>query len=150
MFKDDQITNIINNFLVPFDCVAEPGVDFAYYPGSNTITYSLVVINNFAESFTHFAESLHPVKADIFLWSLFHELGHHETEDDFDEEDDEEYWKQVKQCNKDAEKYYRLPQEYAATDWAGEYMETHEAEVAQFWNELAPAIQEVYKIMEVI
>ena len=144
----DKVNTIINNFVSQFDCYAEAGYDFAYHSDKNLITYSFVVLDDFAESFPRFAESIHPVKADIFLWSLLHEIGHHETEDDFTEEEEEEY-REIASSNISAEEYYNLPIEYAATDWAGEYMETHSAEVAQFWNELAPAIQEVYKAMEV-
>ena len=142
----DRITNIINNFLEPFDCVAFAGTDFNYYPASNTIEFALTVIDEHANSFKQFAESLHPVHSDIFLWSLMHELGHAETEDEFD--DDEEYEAAAANVISD-EDYYNIPQEYAATDWAGEYMTEHEDEMIQLWNELAPAIKAFYDAMEV-
>ena len=146
----EKITNILNKYLKPFDCEAVSGTDFAYYPNENVISYALAVIDNFEESFIKFAESLHPdVHADIFLWSLFHELGHHETEDEFDDEDEVQYLKLSTICKDDWE-YYNIPQEKAATDWAGWYMETHAADVGQLWNDLAPAIQDFYKAMEVM
>lgn len=145
----NQITNIINDFLAPFDCTAEPGTDFAYYNRKNKITFALTVVDTFSDSFVKFAESLYPIHADIFLWSLLHELGHHETEDDFEDEDEDYYYAALKTIKTD-EEYYNLPQEYAATAWAGEYMETHEVEVARLWNKLAPAIKNFYKKMELI
>ncbi len=143
----DKITNILNDFLAPFDCVAEPGTDFEYYTGSNTICFALTVSDKHETSFIKFAESLHPIHADIFLWSFLHELGHNQTEDDF-EDDDTEYWDQVLRVKTD-EEYYNIPQEYAATNWAGEYMEEHAEELGKLWNLLAPAIKAFYKTMEV-
>lgn len=146
----DQITNIINDFLAPFHCIAEPGIDFSYYNRKNKITFALAVTDIHADTFINFIESIFPtVHADIFLWSLLHELGHHETEDDFEDEDEDYYYAALKTIKTD-EEYYNLPQEYAATIWAGEYMETHQVEVARLWNDLAPAIQNFYKKMEVI
>ena len=144
----DKITNILNDFLKPFDCVAEPGTDFAYYPATSTIYFAFVVNDKFAESFLTFAKSLHNVKADIFLWSFMHELGHHETEDEFDDEEEEMYRFRLSQKMTD-EEYYNLPQEYAATDWAGAYMRTHEEEVSKLWETLTPAIKDFYKEMEI-
>lgn len=144
----DKITDILNKFLEPFDCTAFPGSDFNYYPGSNSIEFALAVVDKHADSFIQFAESLHPVHADIFLWSFMHELGHNETEDEFDEEDDDEYIDAAAAAISD-EDYYNIPQEYRATDWAGEYMTEHEDEMIQLWSELAPAIKAFYESMEV-
>ena len=144
----NQITNILNEFFTPFDCIAEPGTDFSYDSSSNTITYALLVNDEHAESFIHFAESLNPVHADIFLWSVLHELGHNQTEDDFDEEDEVNYWRIASNAKND-EEYYNIPEEYAATDWAGKFMIENEAEVAELWNNLAPAIKAFYDAMEV-
>lgn len=144
----DKITNILNTFLKPFDCTAFAGTDFRYYPQNNIIEFALVVNDPFAKSFMNFAESLNPVHADIFLWSFFHELGHAETENEFDDDDDTEYLKSITSAKTDIE-YYNIPQEYAATDWAGKFMIEHGAEVAQLWKELAPAIATFYNVMEV-
>ena len=94
------------------------------------------------------------VHADIFLWSLLHEIGHSETLDDLDDEV-EEHCIEIKQklnehpdwsieiCNAI---YFNCPDERAATDWAGEYLETHYAEISLFWIKLQKAIKEFYKL----
>ena len=136
----NKITNILNTYLEKFDCVIS---------SSNTIHYALVTAETHKDSFLKFVNTLFPeINADIFLWSFFHEIGHHETEDDFTEEEEEEY-RIIASSNISNEEYYNLPMEYAATDWAGEYMKEHSAEVAQLWNKLAPVIRETYKLMEV-
>ena len=35
-----KITNILNNFLEPFECTTEIDTDFAYYTASNIINYA--------------------------------------------------------------------------------------------------------------
>ena len=71
--------------------------------------------------------------------------------DNFTDEEWAEYTHTVKHLlpGKDDMTYFNLPQEYAATYWAGEYLSNHANEVAALWNELAPAIQNFYKTMGV-
>ena len=145
-----KITNILNDFLAPFDCNAEAGSDFAYYMASNMITYSFTVSYEHEETFMHFTHELFPdINADIFLWSFLHELGHHETENDFEDEEWDEY---LNICNiiEDDYEYYHLPIEYAATYWAGKYITNHESEIKALWDQLVPAFQNFYKEMEVL
>ena len=145
----NKINSILNNFLEPFDCEAEPDSDFAYYGAHNLITYSLTVVDSCSDSFLLFAKKLFPnIHADIFLWSFLHELGHHETEDDFDEEDWKNYRYDAVRTTSN-EEYYNLPIEYAATVWAGEYIESHEKEIASLWKELQSAIKETYISLEI-
>ena len=105
----NNITNILNDFLEPFDCTAKVDTDFAYYVKTNTSGYALIVASKHEKTFMHFAETLFPeIKADPFLWSILHELGHHETEDDFEDEEYEAYNKRLKFPISD-EEYYHLP-----------------------------------------
>ena len=144
-----NITNILNTFLEPFDCNCFAGTDFAYYTASNTISYAFVVLDESADSFLKFTHSLFPnINANIFLWSFLHELGHHETEDDFEDEEWKKYRKDIIKCKTD-EEYYNLPIEYAATYWAGEYLTNHMNEIRDLWSKLIPAIKDFYKVMEV-
>ena len=147
--KLQNITNILNAFLEPFDCEAAASTDFAYYTASNTISYAFVVSDEHADSFLKFTHSLFPnINANVFLWSFFHELGHHEAEDDFEDEEWEEYREKASKCSSD-EEYYNLPIEYAATYWAGQYMTNHYNEIKKLWNDLIPAIKNFYHEMEV-
>ena len=144
-----KITNILNNFLEPFECTTEVDTDFAYYTASNLITYAFVLTDKHETTFINFTHTLFPeVKADIFLWSFLHELGHHETEDDFEDYEWEEYLNKAPLIKNDYE-YYNLPIEYAATYWAGKYMISHKDEIKNLWNQLMPLIQDFYKEMEV-
>ena len=145
-----NITNILNEFLESFDCTAMPDTDFAYYTASNTISYAFVLADNHEKTFIKFVHNLFPnINANIFLWSFLHELGHHETEDDFEDEEWDEYLNIVHTIKND-EEYYNLPIEFAATYWAGEYIMNHESEIKTLWNKLAPAIQIFYNEMEVL
>ena len=140
----ENINKILNDFLVPFDCEAKLGTDFAYYTDNSMITYSLLVPGKDGDDFVKYAESLFPgVKADVFLWSFLHELGHHETEDEFEDDEWEDYMRltSMKISNK---VYFELDIEYAATVWAGEYIQDHVEEIAELWSKLQPAIQGFY------
>ena len=144
----DEINNILNDFLKPFDCTAVFDKDFAYYSDLNTITYSLIVLDSCSKTFSCFTKALFPeINADIFLWSFLHELGHNMTEDDFDEDEWNQYRKDAVSCSNDYQ-YYNLPIEKAATAWAGEYMLTHTEEVAILWNKLSSTIAEFYEKLE--
>lgn len=144
----NKITNILNDFLEPFDCTAEFGKDFAYYSNDNTITYSLLVIDSCEKTFSKFCKILFPeITADVFLWSFLHELGHNMTEDDFDDKEWIQYRIDAVSCSNDYQ-YYNLPIEKAATAWAGEYMLTHTEEVAILWNKLSSTIAEFYEKLE--
>lgn len=143
------ITEIINEFLEPFECEAKVGLDFAFYSESNTITYSLVLVDKFAQSFENYCKSLFPdVQANIFIWSLLHEVGHRETEDDFDDEEWEEYM-EAEGSGLSEQEYYNLPIEYAATAWAGEYIQSHVEEIAELWNKLQFAIKNFYSELNI-
>lgn len=144
-----RITNILNEYLEKFDCNAEPDSNFAYISDTNSIHYALAVAEEHEKSFMEFLHKLFPeVNADIFLWSLFHEIGHNETEDDFTDEEEEEY--REKACsNISNEEYYNLPMEYAASYWAGTYMKEHPKEVKNLWKKLQPAIKDFYEKMEI-
>lgn len=144
-----EITNILNDFLKKFDCTAALDSDFAYYSDDEMITYALVISDKHTKTFMDFAKTLFPtIEADPFIWSFLHELGHHETEDDFENEEWEEYMERLEYPITDDE-YYHLPIEYAATYWAGEYMINHQEEIKTLWDELIPAIKDFYNKMGV-
>lgn len=142
--KLDKITNILNSFLEPFECEAFAAGDFAYYSGSNTISYALLIADTHEKSFMNFTRDFFPaINADPFLWSFLHELGHHETEDEFEEEDFEDYMR-INQNEISSEEYYTLPIEFAATQWAAEFMTDHTKEVETLWNKLKPEIKDFF------
>jgi len=140
----NEVISILNNYTARFDCGCTVGEDFSFFNDDNLITVAFVLSDASATSFLNHVNHLYPnVKADIFLWSLFHEIGHCETVDEFDQEDWDSYYNAISVKISD-EDYYDLPIEAAATDWAAHYLVSHSAEVAELWNQLAPAIKKVY------
>ena len=149
----NEVTEIINQFLEPFECTAELSTDFEYFYLDNVIGYTFFNIQQDSKDFSASVERLHPnLNCDIFLWSLLHELGHCETMDDLT---DEEYAEsklikdQIGKSEMDKLAYYDCPDEKYATEWAVEYANTHVNELRNFWNRLQPAILNVYKLNSV-
>ena len=139
------IINTLNEFLEDYDCEVKQDKEFAYYPAVSQITFALEVPTVFDETFMKFVTERHPdIKADVFLWSFLHEVGHHETEDDFDDDEWECYMRSIFSCNDDME-YYNLPIEAAATDWAADFMRTHSSETKILWEKLQPEILAYHK-----
>lgn len=147
-----KITKLLNDFVRTIDeeLSIEEDSDFAYYPLSNKITYSLVVSEKSNADFMRSVEFFKPrVKCDIFLWSILHEIGHHETIDELSDADlaDSEIIKFfVSDGGMSEELYYECPDERAATGWAVQYAESHTAILAKFWEELQKAIMRFYKL----
>ena len=140
----EKLNATLNAFAEKFDCTVAPDTDFFCYLGQNKVTYALVVAEKNTNAFMRRVRHLYPdVKADVFLWSFLHEIGHIETCDDLD--DDE--WKNViaiKERELTHEEYFELPDEYAATEWAANYMRQHEKEIAQFWCSVQQNIMDIY------
>lgn len=161
LYGVDKINSILNSFLEEWECTVSLDSDFAYYHSSNLITYSVVIADNFGDKlFMSLVNKLCPeIKGDIFLWSLLHELGHHETIDDLEDDEiaycqdeKERITRELEKCM-DAEtgariasQYYVLPDEYAATAWAADFVRHNVKKVEQLWNELQPAIMEFYSL----
>lgn len=153
----NEINNTINEFLKPFDLTAELGTDFDYCFFENKIHYTLVVGDLSSTLFMQNAEARFPdVHADVFLWSLLHEVGHNETIDDLEDET-EDFCREIKNHLFDNnlsiesihEIYFNCPDEMAATDWAGEYLMNHSKEIAAFWNKLQPLIKNFYELNKI-
>ena len=149
VMEAEPITKVLNDFLAPFECEARLGTDFAYYTDDSSITYALLVRDESEEAFQKFVEKLFPnIHAPIFLWSILHELGHHETEDEFEDDEWEDYMA-LTSMDISNEVYFELDIERAATVWAGEYIQSHVDEVAELWNKLQPAIKNFYSKLNV-
>ena len=153
-----EIDNIINEFLEPFELTAELGTDFDYCYFEDKIHYSLVISDTSSKLFMENAEKRFPnVHADIFLWSLLHEIGHSETLDDLDSKTEKLCIEIKNDLNEHTDWptetrhmiYFDCPDEKAATDWAGEYMMNHNEEITIFWNKLKIALYNFYKLNEV-
>ena len=145
----DAVTAILNEYLEKFGLTATLDTDFGYYRYDNLITYTVIVTERFDRLFQNFVETNFPlVNAPIFLWSLFHEIGHAETDDDIDD-DLYDFCDNAKiGINPDNDEevmaYFSLPDEYAATEWAYYYFLNHKEEVTELWDRLRPEIEKLH------
>lgn len=152
-----EITNIIDEFLNPFGCTSTMWLDFSYYYESNLITWSLLVSDTTDNTFKQFVEKeFSYITADLFLWSLLHELGHHETCDYWSEEEQIKFDEQKDKLENSTEdyaksciEYYYIQDEYEATKWAADYMEEHIEKISELWDKLQEAIMNFYELNEI-
>ena len=149
----NNIKAVINNFLFPFELECDFAEDFGYYPIHNLISISLITIDRSSKNFLSFVnKEFKEVKADIFLWSLLHEIGHHETWDLLTD-NELELSAALKEAITNNENitdngrdliYFYTPDEYAATEWAANYMIENSQEIKEFWEKLQPLILDIY------
>lgn len=162
--KTYMIDKVLNEFLAEFGCVTEMGEDFAYYYEDDVITYTLAVPENGVDYFMENWHNLAPeMTIDPFLASIMHEVAHTQTlhlltkeESDYCEKAKKELGlalelrATLQQENKDCYfKYFALPDEKIATDWAIEYIRNHTQKISDFWQKLQAAIMEFYIVNNV-
>ena len=143
----DKLTNVLDKFLEEFECTSIVDTNFYCLITSKVIAVSLVVTEKNSSSFMSRVNRLYPdIHADEFLWSFLHEVGHIKTIDALD--DDELYFSKTQKKNENItnEAYYELPDEFAATEWAANYMRKNTEKVAKFWNEVQSVIMNIYQI----
>lgn len=149
----NAIEEKVNNYLAKFDLRGELDTDFAYYR-DGLVTYSVIVTERFDNLFLNYCETQFPlINAPIFLWSLFHEIGHAMTDDEIDDEV-YDFCYNTKlgldgESNEDTMTYFDLPDEKTATEWGYYYMLNHEEEVKNFWNEIRPLIEKLHLTNEI-
>ena len=149
--KTKEIDESIYNFLEKFDYYPDVllHTDFAYYPDEELITYCFVISKKHDE---WFAEYLRDVKhfqywdSEMWLLSFFHELGHYNTMYLFSNKELKDYY-QLKEIGIDDKegyfRYFKHPVEDAATTWAINFINAHDVEIEEWWNnDLAPKINE--------
>lgn len=148
MLDTSAIDNILNEFLEPFEATASISTDFEYLYAESHIHYALVISERMDQLFVANAMTLGLDQVcDSFILSFLHELGHHETLDEI-EDADAAYSRNIKEhltsSDEDCLIYFNLPDELAATQWAVDYINEHQEEVAALWNKLQPAILSFY------
>lgn len=159
----EKLEKVINNFLVPFGLTGSFDTDFSYYYGEDKVTFSLIIPKYANQYFQEFVNSIGAdIEVDIFLVSLLHEVGHSETYDDLDDmeiaySDDikaeirEELFAGVTEDRKKQLyfKYFNLPDERAATEWAIEYIRDNLEKIIVLWKKVQAAIISFYELNEV-
>lgn len=149
-----EIVKVLNKYLEKFDLTCFYDDEFAYYYASSRISFSFVCSEKSNREFSEVCAALRPeVKADIFLLSMFHEIGHNESYDDLSDKDID-YSQDMKNClnmedDMDRMLYYTLPDEKAATLWGLDYMINNREEVEELWNTIQPLIMKYYESVEV-
>lgn len=146
----------MNSFLRPFNVKSLLGEDFAYYPTTEEIQFTIAMNERSDKVFTKFVmETFHYQIKDIFLLSLLHEVGHHLTLEDFEDYELCEEWAnkimielEINDTNYDEKQieYFNLPSEYAATAWAVSYLREHEKEVYRRWRVMLEHFRHFYKV----
>lgn len=143
---ENTVKDIINDFTKKFGCRALPAHllgdnEFYYYPAIETLVYVYKFSPRFKpdRDFMNSVKMHGPkVKLNHFMWALLHEIGHHMTEDTFDEEEkdriNKKRWRVMK--TQAVHPYYRLPDEWAATEWAVTYANSHTEEVKNLWKRI--------------
>ena len=155
----EKVNQIIDSFVNQFGLRSEMGTDFSYYYPINKITWSFFMTEESNKSFEKFVENTFPdINCNTFIWSLLHEIGHHETIDNWT--GDEQYiFDSMKEDLEDrlleekefdiCTEYYSVPDEFEATTWAAEYIRDHEPELRLFWDKFQVAANEFAELNEV-
>lgn len=152
-----SINNYLNQWLQEnnFDCTVMFGTDFSYDFLNNMITYSLFLTECF---YTDFIDVYKSCNKDIevqdpFILAFFHELGHFETQDLFEDSEWEAYMKLCKRIKrklhvglKDLKKYWYSPIELEATNWACQYIIDNKEKIDNFWNGFQPYLFNFYSV----
>lgn len=143
----------MNKFLSPFGLKCTFGSDFAYWTESELIQYTIFLHQDSDVYFSDFIKKEFDFSVtDIFLVSLLHEVGHYYTIDDFEEDEllEDEYAKAGLTRNpliteKERNfRYFNLPVEYAATEWAIDFLRDNPSIYHQ-WGIMLEHFRHFYK-----
>lgn len=143
----------MNKFLSPFGLKCTFGGDFAYWTESDLIQYTIFLHQDSDIYFSDFIKKEFNFSvSDIFLVSLLHEVGHYYTIDDFEEDEllnDELIKDELSNDQQITEeernfKYFSLPVEYAATEWAINFLKDNPSIYHQ-WGIMLEHFRHFYK-----
>lgn len=154
----DLLVEIVDNFLEPFNCDSDFDSDFFYSSREQRIYFTLAYSERADKLFKQYVFSeFHYEISNIFLLSLLHELGHHFTLSNFS---DIEIRKEHKRKRKiEAEltktdsneaflKYFDLPIEKTATEWAINYYKENKKSCDDFYSIFEEAVKKEYERLE--
>ena len=116
---EKELNQFLHNWFLSncdFDLDFELGTDFDYTYVDDKIHYAFVVPDAHDKMFFDVCKEIAPEleQCDNFLLSLFHEVGHYITQEDFDDEVWDDYDAKSDWGN-DYDGYYHHPIEYEAT-----------------------------------
>lgn len=150
-----KLANHMDKFLRPFGVTSFLGKEFAYHPVTEEVQFTVFMTERIDRLFAKFISDTFNYKVtDMFLISILHEVGHHVTLDDFEDEELNDEWKrksriewELDDSNYDEKmmEYFNLPSERAATAWAVSYMRAHEEEINRRWRVMLQHFRHFYK-----
>lgn len=135
---------------------ARANTDFEYAFNSRSIGFAFAVDERSEEIYEKFIEKHFPdfpYVCDRFLTSFFHELGHEETEDEFDDyeailaEKDK-----IFEIEDDYERhmtYFEMPFEFRASEWGLNYIMANPDKIAEFARMVNKLLQWFFKVNDV-
>ena len=132
---------------------------YAYYTNSECITFQIVDREE-NDWFMEFIEERFGYKVEYpFIMSMLHEVGHHMTLDDLGEytyrfcEEEKDDIEHVLSYSRDEEeqriyewRYYNLPDEIIATDWAVKYAMAHPRAIKRMNDKVMKSLAEFYEV----
>ena len=140
----NELNECIEAFVSKWDLYAKFSNQFAFLNDTDTVLWTLATGKTSAEKFAKFFEDCGcNVKADIFLYSILHEIGHSQTMEQISEMD-WNYSQDMKQTELTDEEYFNLPDEIAATKWAVDYLNNNTEDVKAFWDTFVPLLMKFY------
>ena len=137
------VTAMLNDFIQMFD--EEYTVELAHKFCADNIQevvyYTVVMPKDSVDEFTTDFIKRFPACSCFseFMLSFMHELGHLETE--WDMVDDTEERNRIT----DNKTYFQLYNERIATDWAGEYLTDHKAEMQMLERQILTEIHKIWQ-----
>lgn len=141
----DRMT-IINEFLQSIDpeLSAVEGNEFEYEYATSQITVSFGDDPRGAYFMAHLYKTFRPcIHLPLFIWSILHEVGHHETANEAccDSDDNELLERGLAAILPDldiaSDLYFNLTDERYATEWAVDYAEQNQKKVLEFTKKIA-------------
>jgi hypothetical protein len=149
------ITNLVTPFGIDKAVMQE---EWMYDFGLNRVEFTLQQDWS-DEAYNYFLEQeFHLKNPNVFVISLLHEVGHHMTDDDFDDMDSlfiyaqkQKVLSRLKRAKTDKERiaieqdYFRIADEYAATAWAVDYYTNNRKECKKMRKKASKAIRNFYK-----
>lgn len=155
----EKVNQVVEDFVAQFGCGAIMGDEFGYLYGRSIVEWSLLIGREVDEFFYSFVTKEFPdAFTNLFVWSLLHEVGHHETIDMWSKEEQKEFDSIKEELDKRYQEedsreacfeYFNLPDEYEATRWAAEYIQSHELELIDFTKKMRAAVKNFYEENEI-
>lgn len=160
-----KLNKAITELVEPFGISeAKLGTDFAYYFTDEHIEFQMTCGDWTDELFDKFVEEEFGFKNPYpFVLSILHEIGHHNTWEEIDDDvydiilkKKERIAKIIQNKKNSREKkiaadleYFNLPDEYAATAWAVDYFTQNRKECDEMYKKACEALCKFYQENEI-